>query len=67
MPNELDVVAFRESVGKWPAGTSGTVIHAFEENGLVEIVDDDGGAADVLMVPFVRLNVVWRANRALVH
>jgi hypothetical protein len=67
VPQELDVVVFTEKVGRWPAGTKGTVVDLVPENGLVEISDDASDALDLIMVPFVKLNVVWSAERERVH
>jgi hypothetical protein len=66
-PHELDVVKFRESVGHWPPGTQGTVVNAFREAGLVEIVDEGGGTLDLIVVPYYKLNVVWAVDREHVH
>jgi hypothetical protein len=40
------------------------VVDLRPENGLVEIVGDEGQTLDLVMVPFVKLNVVWSAKRA---
>jgi hypothetical protein len=38
-------------VGRWPAGTIGTVVEADTERALVEISDDRGHGLDVISVP----------------
>jgi hypothetical protein len=39
--HELDVVSLRKPVGRFPAGTSGTVVAEDPKSALVEIVTDD--------------------------
>ena len=40
----LDVVEFLTASGRWPAGTTGTVVEAHDQRALVEITDDRGQA-----------------------
>jgi hypothetical protein len=61
-PGELDVVAFREQVGRWPAGTEGTIVETFPESALIE-VGEEGDALEMIVVPYVALNIVWTARR----
>ena len=59
---EHDVVALREAMGTWPAGTTGTVVSLYEDAALVEVAEDDppGSALDNLVaVPFERLELRW--------
>jgi hypothetical protein len=59
---EHDVVALREPIGIWPAGTTGTVVSLYEGSALVEVAEDDppGSALDNLLpVPFKQLELRW--------
>ena len=58
---EHDVVALREPVDAWPAGTSGTVVSDYGETKLIEISDDSGATLDLIQAPPVKLDVTWRA------
>ncbi len=55
---EFEVVALQAAVGRWPAGTTGTVVKADENTALVEISDDRGHALDFVSVPQAALAVV---------
>jgi len=48
---ELEVVELLTAVGRWPAGTAGTVVEADETTALVEISDDRGHGLDFVSVP----------------
>jgi hypothetical protein len=50
---EHDVVALREAIDAWPAGTSGTVVSDYGETKLIEISDDSGATLDLI-------DVTWR-------
>ena len=39
------------NLGRWPAGTIGTVVEADDDLALVEISDDRGHALDFISVP----------------
>jgi Domain of unknown function (DUF4926) len=54
----LSVVDLRVEVGRWPVGTRGTVVEAFDDGALVEISDDRGHTLDMLSLPFDALTVV---------
>jgi hypothetical protein len=56
---ENDVVALRERVGAWPAGTVGTAVSICDDGALVEISEDvaPGAALDMLDVPFELLEL----------
>jgi len=58
---EHDVVALREAVDAWPAGTSGTVVSDYGETKLIEISDDSGATLDLIQAPLAKLDVTWRA------
>ena len=71
---EIDVVAFTQpvdkdetltqpassqrGVGKWPAGTTGTVVSDYGDHKMVEISDDRGVALDFVTVPVEQLKLV---------
>jgi hypothetical protein len=61
---EIDIVAFIEAidkvegVGKWPAGTVGTVVHDFGDVKMVEIVGELGKTLDLPIVPVEKLELV---------
>jgi hypothetical protein len=59
---EHDVVAFREAIGNWPAGTEGTVIHQHPDYQLVEISNEFGEALDEIDVLPEQLRLVWSAR-----
>jgi hypothetical protein len=54
---EHDVVALREAVGSWPAGTRGAVVSVYDDALLVEIVGSDGETLDTVQVPAEQLIV----------
>jgi hypothetical protein len=45
-------------IGKWPAGTEGTVVSDFGDHKMIEISDDRGVALDFLTVPVEDLELV---------
>jgi len=51
----LDVVEFLTTSGRWPAGTTGTVVEADERRALVEITDDRGHASDFVSLAHDKL------------
>ena len=55
---EIDVVKLLDDVGKWPAGTEGTVVSDHGDVKLVEISDDRGVMLDLISVPEPRLKLV---------
>jgi hypothetical protein len=55
---ELDVVSFRERIGKWPAGTTGTVVMDFGGNKMVEVSNERGEALDLPVVPASTLGLI---------
>ena len=52
---EHDFVELLDAVGKWPAGTTGTVVSERGEERLVEIADERGVALDYVSVAASRL------------
>lgn len=56
---ELDVIELRLPVGRWDAGTRGTVHEVRSDVLLVEISDDDGATRDLITVPVEAAEVVW--------
>jgi hypothetical protein len=55
---ENDVVALRERVGPWPAGTVGTAISIYDEAALVEVPDEETGEAlDTFVAPAELLEI----------
>lgn len=55
---EIDVVELLESVGHWPVGTIGTVVHDLGEWKQVEISDDRGAMLDLISVLEPKLRLV---------
>ena len=51
----LEVVEFLATSGRWPAGTTGTVVEADHQRALVEITDDRGHASDFVSLPHDKL------------
>ncbi len=51
---ENDVVALRERVGAWPAGTVGTAVSIYDDAASVAISEDapPGAVLDMVDVPF---------------
>ena len=47
----LDVVELRTESGRWPVGTTGTVLEVSPEGALVEIADERGHTLDLLTLP----------------
>jgi hypothetical protein len=55
--SEHDVFVLRSPVGAWPAGTTGSVISAYDDTLLVEITDPSGKTLDTIHVPAAQLDV----------
>jgi len=53
--SEHDIVALRESVGAWPAGTCGAVVSVYDDAVLVEIAGPSGETLDTISVLAERL------------
>jgi hypothetical protein len=57
---EHDLVALRERVGPWKAGTVGTAVSISPNGALVEVSDKETGEAfDMFDVPFELLELRW--------
>jgi hypothetical protein len=57
---ENDVIALRERVGPWRAGTIGTAVSLYADGVLVELSDKETGEAfDMFDVPFDLLELRW--------
>jgi hypothetical protein len=57
---EVDVVALRNSVGTWAAGTTGTVVADLGSHLWVEISNELGEELDTVSVPPDQLRLVWK-------
>jgi hypothetical protein len=55
---EIDVVELLDSVGGWPAGTVGTVVHDLGQWKQIEISDDRGVMLDLVSVQAPQLRLV---------
>jgi hypothetical protein len=71
--HDLDVVALRKPIGRFPAGTSGTVVSEDRDSALVEVVTDaqrtDGLPTrdlldDLIDVPYEDLGILRPADTA---
>jgi hypothetical protein len=56
--SEVDVVELLESVGRWPVGTSGTVVHDLGDWKQIEIADDRGVMLDLISALEPKLRLV---------
>ncbi len=54
---EIDFVAFTQAVGRWPAGTRGTVVADFGDDKMIEISNDQGETLDLPVVSADKLKV----------
>jgi hypothetical protein len=50
-------VELAADIGRWPAGTTGTLVETFPREGFVEIVDHDGRTLDIVTAPYAELRV----------
>jgi hypothetical protein len=50
-------VELATDIGRWPAGTTGTLVETFPREGFVEIVDHDGRTVDIVTAPYAELRV----------
>jgi hypothetical protein len=63
---EIDVVVLTEAIdkvdgtGRWPAGTTGTVVSDHGEVKLLEISDEQGQMRDLISVPVEKLKLVTK-------
>jgi hypothetical protein len=49
---KLKIAELRETRGEWPAGTTGTIVEAFDDGALFEIADDEGCTLAMLPVSY---------------
>lgn len=61
--NENDFIGLREAVGRWPAGTTGTVVSDYGDVKLVEVSNERGEMLDLIQVPEPRLNLLPKHSR----
>ncbi len=54
---EVDIVSFTEAVGRWPAGTTGTVVSDYGSDKMVEISNDRGETLDLPVVSVEKLRL----------
>jgi hypothetical protein len=57
---EIDYVELLDAVGRWPAGTRGTVVDERGEWKQIEISDDQGQTLDLISVAEPRLKLISR-------
>ena len=57
---EHDVATLKRPVGRWPAGTRGTVVSDHGPHKDIEVSDDNGWMLDLLLVPEADLELAWR-------
>jgi hypothetical protein len=55
---EIDFVAFIQAVGRWPAGTKGTVVADFGDAKMIEISNAQGETLDLPVVPVDKLKLL---------
>lgn len=55
---DLDYVELASDIGRWPAGTRGTIVDPYPDAAMVEISDDLGRWLDFLTVPYSELRHV---------
>jgi hypothetical protein len=48
-------VELAADIGRWPAGTSGTLVETFPREGFVEIVDETGTTLDIVTALYAEL------------
>jgi hypothetical protein len=56
--SEVDVVSFKKRVGRWPAGTTGTVVGDCGDYMMVDIASANGETIDMPDVPVADLELV---------
>lgn len=57
---EIDCVRFTKRIGRWPAGTEGTVVNTHRDEVEVEIVDRASGCTlDIVDAPVDSVEVTW--------
>jgi hypothetical protein len=53
----LATVELATDIGRWPAGTTGTLVETFPREGFVEVVDHDGRTMDIVTAPYAELRL----------
>jgi hypothetical protein len=61
--HEHDFVALRQPAGRWPAGTTGTVVSEHGEQKLIEVSDHQGVMLDLISQPESDLDLVSKHSR----
>jgi len=57
---ENDCVRFTKPIGRWPAGTEGTVVNTHRDEVEVEIIDRASGyTLDIVDAPVDSVEVTW--------
>lgn len=51
-------VELAADIGRWPAGTSGTLVETFPREGFVEIVDEGGRTLNIVTAPYAELHLL---------
>jgi hypothetical protein len=46
------IVSLAEAFDGWPAGTTGTIVRAYEDGAVVEVSNDDGETEAFLSLPY---------------
>jgi hypothetical protein len=64
---ELDVVAFTQALGRWPAGTTGAVVYDSGEIKTIEIVNDQGETLGLPDAPTDKLELIWKFRGKVAH
>lgn len=52
VPELLDVVQLAVRIGRWPAGTAGTLVEAYEDGGIVEVAHPDRDGIELVAAPY---------------
>jgi hypothetical protein len=58
----MEPVRRTEGVGKWPAGTTGTVVEDYGDRRVVEVPCHCGGIEDFLTVPIEQLKLITKRS-----
>jgi hypothetical protein len=60
---DLSPVELKRDVGRWSAGSIGTIVEAYSGEALVEFSDDDGRTLDLVVVPYDDLAILPPAEQ----
>jgi hypothetical protein len=58
----MEPVRRTEGVGKWPTGTTGTVVEDYGDRRVVEVPCHCGGIEDFLTVPIEQLKLITKRS-----